>query len=163
MNHNALIQVSLKIILRNKKGETLLLKVSEEDKSIPDYHDFPGGRIHQSEMNMPLAKAFAREVGEELGNKVKYELKEVPVAIGRHCYFSKKYKADKYVFWILFEGAYKSGEIRLSEEHVEYKWVKLTKANFRRYFTNRGGYEVAENYFLKKFSKLRIRPIRRVI
>lgn len=159
MNPNAFVQVSLKIILRNKKGETLLLRVSEEDRSIPDYYDFPGGRIHQSEMKMPLSKTFAREVGEELGKKVKYELKEVPVAIGRHCYFSKKYKEDRYVFWILFEGAYKGGEIKLSEEHVEYKWVKLTKANFRKYFTNRGGREVAENYFLKKFSGRKIGTI----
>lgn len=155
-NLNALVQVSLKIILRNKKGETLILKVSEGDRSIPDYYDFPGGRIHQAEMKTPLVKAFAREVREEVGSKVKYELKEVPVAIGRHQYFSRKDKENKYLFWILFEGIYKGGEIKLSEEHVEYKWVKLTKRNFRKYFTNRGGSEVAENYFLKKFSKDKI-------
>jgi 8-oxo-dGTP pyrophosphatase MutT (NUDIX family) len=154
MNPNANVEVSLKIILRNKKGEILLLK-NPDGRSMSGSYDLPGGRIHQAEMKTPLAKAFAREVREEMGSKVKYDLKEVPVAIGRHYYDSRSKKGRQYLFWLLFEGVYKGGEIKLSEEHGEYRWVKLTKANFRKYFM-RGGLEAMENYFLKKLSKDKI-------
>jgi 8-oxo-dGTP pyrophosphatase MutT (NUDIX family) len=155
MNPNASTEVSLKIILRNKKGEVLLLK-NPDSSSLAGSFDLPGGRIHQAEMKAPLAKAFAREVREELGSKVKYDLKEVPVAIGRHWYDSRSKKERQYIFWLLFEGIYRGGEIKLSEEHEEYRWVKLTKANYRKYFV-RGALEGMENYFFKKFSKDKMR------
>lgn len=154
MNPNANTEVSLKIILRNKKGEVLLLK-NPDTHAMAGYYDLLGGRIHQAEMRTPLAKAFAREVREEVGSKVKYELKEVPVAIGRHHYYSRSKNREQYLFLILFEGVYKGGEIKLSEEHSEYKWVKLTKKNLKKYFMQ-GGLETIENYFFKKFSKKKI-------
>lgn len=154
MNPNANVEVSLKMILKNKKGEILLLR-NPDTHAMAGYYDLPGGRIHQSEMRQPLAKAFAREVREEVGDKVRYELKEVPVAIGRHYYISRSKKGKTYLFWILFEGVYKGGEIRLSGEHIEYRWVKLTKSNFKQYFI-RGGIETIENYLFKRFSKDKI-------
>lgn len=138
-------QVSLKIILKNKKGEVLLLKMVDGG-SMAGYYDFPGGRIKKNEVSQSLKKAIKREVAEEVGDKVKYVLNEAPVAVARH-YLPKK---DRYLFWILFEAKYRSGTIKISDEHLDYLWTNLTKKNYKKYFI-RGPLEGAHNYLFKKF------------
>jgi len=64
----AIYQVALKIFLRN--GRNVLFLKDDKGK-----WDLPGGRIDTVESKVPLEKILAREVGEELGRKVKYDLK----------------------------------------------------------------------------------------
>ena len=80
-----LFQVSLKLILKNKKGEILALKLPKTS-SMAGYCDLPGGRINADEINMPPEKIIKRESLEEIG-KVKYSLKK-PTSVGWHSYIS---------------------------------------------------------------------------
>ena len=143
-NHNPhLFQVSLKLILKNKKGEILILKLPQ-NSSMAGYYDLPGGRINSEEIKMPCDKIIKREIREELG-KIKYSLKKA-ISIGWHSYFSSANNKKKYLLFILFEGLYLSGKIILSEEHTDYKWEKLNKRNISKYFT-KGLLRGLKNYF----------------
>jgi len=86
MDKKANFQVALKVILKNGKGEILILKVPDSSQ-MPNYYEFPGGRIEKSEIALPFKKIIKREIEEELGHNVKYKLECSPVAIGRHFSF----------------------------------------------------------------------------
>ena len=79
-NHNPhLFQASLKLVLKNKKGEILALKLPKTS-SMAGYYDLPGGRINAEEIKISPEKIIGRESLEEIG-KVKYSLKK-PVSVG---------------------------------------------------------------------------------
>lgn len=71
----ALLQVSLKILLRDGK-KVLLTKGYEGDI------DLPGGRIGVGEEETQLEDIIAREVREELGQGVKFKL-GLPLFVNR--------------------------------------------------------------------------------
>ena len=145
-NHDPyLFQVSLKLILKNRKGEILILKMPK-DSSMAGYYDLPGGRINSEELKKPYDEIFRREVTEEIGESIKYRLSKRPVSISRHPYFSHKLQKEMYIFFIFFEALYLTGKIKISNEHIGYKWLKLNKKDLSRYFT-RGLYEGLNNYF----------------
>ena len=146
---NANFEVSLKVILKNKKGEILLLKTSERS-SLRGSYDLLGGRIREKEIKGSFRKIITREIREEIGGAVKYKLNEVPVAVGRHYYFSKRQRKVQYIFWVFFEATYRGGKIDISPEHAGYEWVKLNKRNYKKYFI-KGALEGMENYFLGSF------------
>jgi ADP-ribose pyrophosphatase YjhB (NUDIX family) len=140
-----LFQVSLKIILKNKKGEILVLAMPK-NSSMAGFYDVPGGRINSDELKMSYEKIFKREVAEEVGKSVKYRLIKRPVSISRHPYFSAKFQKEMYIIFIFFEATYLSGKIKTSSEHIGYQWLKLDKKNVSKYFA-RGLYEGFKNYF----------------
>lgn len=142
--------VSLKLILKNKQGEILLLK-EPEDSSMAGYYDLPGGRVTRGEINTSLRKIIKREIAEEIGNQIKYLLKEVPVAVGRHVYYSKRFHRDQHLYWIVFEATYLSGKINVSSEHKEHSWIKITKRNYQKYFI-RGPLDSMYNYLFHKLA-----------
>ena len=144
---NADFHVAVKIILKNKKGEILGLKMPD-DSSMAGYYDLLGGRIREKEIEKPFGEIIKREVSEEIGREVKYRIQGVPAAIARHSYFSKVRQKNKYIFWVFFEGKYLSGKIKISSEHKEYKWLMLDKKNLKKYFT-RGPLEGMSHYVLK--------------
>ncbi len=141
---NAEYEVSLKVILKNKKGQILLLKMPNTS-SMAEYYDLLGGRIKESEKVTSFRKIIKREIKEEVGSKIKYTLSEIPVAIGHHTYFSKIDKKEKYIFWVVFEATYQSGNVKISKEHSQYRWVNVTKNNLQNYFT-RGPLEVMKHH-----------------
>lgn len=138
---NKLFQVSLKVILKNEKGEILILKVPDES-SMAGFYDFPGGRIKEDEIEVPFEKIISREIAEELGENIEYEIKIKPVAVARH------FSSSGHLFWIFFEALYKDGEIKLSDEHRGYRWEKLNKENLDKFFI-KGPLEGMKNYFNK--------------
>ena len=96
-NHNPhLFQVSLKLILKNKKGEVLILKLPQ-NSSMTGYYDLPGGRINSEEIKISPDKIIKRESLEEIG-KVKYALKK-PVSVGWHSYISSKSDKEKHILF----------------------------------------------------------------
>lgn len=109
-NTHAYYQVALKILLK-KDDNFLFLKVG-------DKFDLPGGRIDENEHDVELTKIMEREVCEELGPKLKYQLGEPILHFRRH--FPKK---DLHVFIIVFKADYLSGEIVLSDEHSGFEWI----------------------------------------
>jgi len=143
---HALFQVSLKLIVKNRKGEFLLLK-NPDSSSMPGYYDLAGGRIKIHEIATSFRKVIDREVKEELGKDVKYQLIESPVAIGRHPPSSPE---KPYMLWVFFVAEYLSGKITVSEEHVNYVWAKLNKNNLKKYFI-KGPLEGMKSYFSGKY------------
>lgn len=126
----ALHQVSLKVFLKNEKGEILLMK-GVFHGTFAGFYDFPGGRINADEMIVATMDILMREVREELGD-VKISVDPKPASYGRillESQFTEEKSGDVGVFYLFFEATYLSGEIKISDEHLEYKWVKLTDKN----------------------------------
>lgn len=144
-NEYQLFQVSIKVFLQNKAGETLLL-TSPKDSLMSGFCDLPGGRIDQSEMKLPFTEILRREVAEELGDAVHYTLNsERPVAAARHNFWSRRAESEMWVLQLYFSAKYVGGEVKISDEHAGYKWVVLTKENAKQYFV-RGLLAGVENY-----------------
>ncbi|MDD5433235.1 MAG: NUDIX hydrolase [Candidatus Pacebacteria bacterium] len=127
-------QVSLKLFLKNNEGEVLCLKAARG--GIYDgFYDLPGGRIHLDEFKDPLEKIIKREVQEEVGN-IEFELNLKPVALGRNENPKKEGPLGGFVHIlnIFFKANFKCGEIKISDEHRNFKWIKLEKDNLEKYF-----------------------------
>ena len=107
----AVFQVSLKVLVRN--GEKVLLTKESED-----IIDLPGGRVDRGEENIPLEDIIAREISEELGKDLKFRLGQV-LFVNR----VDRTKEDRWVFHVVFDAEYISGDITLSSEHTSYEWV----------------------------------------
>ena len=144
-DNNKYFQISLKVIIKNKLGQMLLLKLPE-NSSMAGYYDFPGGYIRTKDINENFETVTKREIKEELGNDFKYTLKMSPISIGRHQTISKSDRKKKDVVWIFFEGLYKGGKIRISEEHTGYEWTYLKKSQLEKYF-RKGALDGMNNYF----------------
>jgi len=146
---NAVFEVSLKLVVKDANNRILLLKVPDNNQ-MAGYFDLPGGRINESEKSQSLKTAIQRELVEELGSNVQLEIKETPVAVGRHGYISKDTGEERWIFWVLFEALYKGGEIQISSEHKEYEWLEVNAKNLSELFT-RGPLEAMSNYITGVF------------
>ena len=131
-----LCQISLKLLLKNKRGEILALKAVPHG-SFAGFYDLPGGRIDVNEFKTNFADIISREVTEELG-AVKYKLKPKTVATGRHIIppFLTKTSKETHVLYLLFEADFLGGEIKTSNEHLGYTWLNLKKIEPAKYFTS---------------------------
>lgn len=129
-----LYQVSLKVIMKNTKGEVLGLR--EVDKgSMKGYFDLPGGRIDADEFYIPFDEIIKREIREEVGD-VYYTLNNSPVALGRHLIPSHLTSSGKNinVIYIFFEAKYLKGEIEINDEHLGFEWIEISKIKLEDYF-----------------------------
>jgi 8-oxo-dGTP diphosphatase len=105
--------ISVYAILRNEKGEFLLLRRSENSHSNPGKWDLPGGKLGQEET---LGEAVAREVWEETGISI------VPGEIAGYVTFELP---EKKVIAIVYNEGYVIADVKLSYEHTEYAWISL--------------------------------------
>jgi 8-oxo-dGTP diphosphatase len=100
--------------LKNQDGKYLvLLRNAKQNAQAGEHWDIPGGRI---EKGTTLIENLRREIKEETG----LELIEEPKLIATQDIF----KPDKHVVRLTYTGK-ANGEIILSEEHIEYRWVSL--------------------------------------
>lgn len=74
--------ISLKVFLKNKKWETLILKTPDSSSYEWNY-DLPWGRIDEDEFYVDLLDILDREIKEEVWN-IKYKVNNKPVAVSRH-------------------------------------------------------------------------------
>lgn len=129
-------QVSLKIFLKNKKGQVLILKAAD-DGIYKGFYDLPGGRINLDEFEAPFEKIIRREIKEEIGD-LDFDLSLRPVALGRS--FNSRNESPLggpvHLLNIFFEAQYKSGEIKISDEHLGFRWEKLREQNLEKIFTS---------------------------
>ncbi len=112
------LQVGVKILLENEEGKFLVLRRNPEKypwSKDKDSHDIIGGRITTG---IPLMQNLRREVKEEVGLK----LKEKPELISAQDII--KPDQDKHVIRLTYLGI-AEGEVKLSEEHSEYKWMDV--------------------------------------
>ncbi|MDP4007281.1 MAG: NUDIX hydrolase [bacterium] len=119
----ALFHISLKILLRDGE-KVLLLKAQEGDI------DLPGGRIDIGEENISLPSVIVREVNEELGKNLQFRL-------GDQLFTCTVFGHNEsyWIFTIVYDAEYISGDIILSDEHASYEWVdprsyELKRENF---------------------------------
>lgn len=133
---NDFYQVSLKVILKNEKGEILALG-GLAGGSYDCFYDLPGGRIDKNEFNVKLPEIISREIKEEIGD-IEFSLNEAPVAVGRHLlkpHISFE-SEDTHVLYLFFEAQYLGGEISTSDEHDGFKWLDLGTIKSEDYFTS---------------------------
>lgn len=105
--------VSIYAILRNEKGEFLLLRRSENSRSNPRKWDLPGGKLIRGET---LEEAVVREVWEETGISI------VPGEISGYTIFELP---EKKVIAAIYDGGYIIADVKLSYKHIEYAWISL--------------------------------------
>ncbi|HEX9804773.1 MAG TPA: NUDIX domain-containing protein [Candidatus Dojkabacteria bacterium] len=97
--------------LIKKDGKFLILKRASHEKAFPDYWDLPGGG---AEINEQPYQTAEREAEEEAGIDI-----EITGFINSYCAEYMRYWAHASIF----EAEYVSGEITLSDEHSDFKWV----------------------------------------
>lgn len=133
----ATYHVGLKILLR--RGEEFLFLIDAVGK----HFDFPGGRIDNVEHDIPLEEVIAREVGEELGEEIKYKLGKPVFQFRRH--FESK---GLHIFLTVYEAEYLSGNIKLSAEHSNFQWIDPHKNDLKEeQFFCKEEYLAFKNYF----------------
>lgn len=125
-----LYNVSLKLFLKNEKGEILVMKTLAELNKQSKY-DVPGGRINEDEFAIPFEQILRREVSEELGDEIMLEISSNPVALGRkkdHITIGRKksqIQSNKTtsILFVFFEGKYCGGKIKVNEEYCGFDWI----------------------------------------
>jgi 8-oxo-dGTP diphosphatase len=105
--------VAAKAIVVNGGGEVLLIRRSPRSSTDPGCWDLPGGKMDAREL---LADTLVREVGEETGLTVS-------AAEARPFHVSNFVKEPFWVTCVTFACPSFEGEVRLSVEHVEHRWV----------------------------------------
>lgn len=129
-------QVSLKLLLKNNNGEVLALKAADNG-SYAGYYDLPGGRIDADEFGVDFAEIIEREIKEEIGN-IEVKVNSKPVGVGRHLIPASITSSGKdiQILYLFFEAEYLSGEINISNEHTNFKWLSLKDIKLNEYFTS---------------------------
>lgn len=98
-------------------------------KDIAGKWDLPGGRVSPDEFNMSFERILERELEEELGKNIKYRNNGI-VCLFRHQRreVTEKGEPEKRILILGFEVEYLDGNIALSDEHAEYRWVNFDEA-----------------------------------
>lgn len=108
------LQVGVKALIQNDRGEYLLLRRSQVMENEVEAHwDIPGGRIEPEE---PLEQALRREIKEETGLDTAGD----PVLLKAQDIFVEK--ADLHVVRLTYS-LRGSGDVTISDEHQEMRWV----------------------------------------
>lgn len=136
-----IFMISLKILLRNGKNECLIMESPDFALRFKSKYDLPGGRIKDNEVETSFHKLINREIREEVGVKIKYKLRQDPVSLMKY-----RFKDGRCILYILFEAKYLGGEIKLSEEHISYKWQKINNKNINKIFHPKLA-KLLKNYF----------------
>lgn len=106
-------KVAVHALIR-KGDKCLLTRRSKNDDYRPGYWDVPGGTI---EFGEDIIKALKRELKEEIGINVK-----IGKPIFVYNYLSGEYRHQ---FMIVYRCDFLSGDIKLSKDHDEYRWVSV--------------------------------------
>ncbi|MES2437128.1 MAG: hypothetical protein V4519_03870 [Patescibacteria group bacterium] len=123
--------VAVKVFLE-KDGKFLVMKDNFGD------WDLPGGRIKKDEFDAPFESIIARKMSQEVGSNLAYEL-EKPLVFLRH----ERVEATEgnptvRIFAIGYPATWKSGDVQLSERHVEMLWADIKTFKPEEYF--KGGW-----------------------
>lgn len=122
--------ISLKVFLKNKNWKVLILKTPDSSTFHWKY-DFPWGRIDEGEFYTDLLDILDREIKEEVWN-IKYDINNKVVAVARHRAQYETHKEDR--FYPFYEANILDWSIDISDEHNNFKWVKLEDIILEDYF-----------------------------
>ena len=104
--------LAVKGVIRNGKGQILVLKRSDQDDHKPGVWETPGGGVDTEEAPQ---KALEREVMEETGLAI---IVKEPFNV-----FTFRKDTGEFKVGITFLCDFKEGEVKLSHEHTEYAWI----------------------------------------
>ena len=108
--------------------------------------DFPGGKIQEGEAKSgdteSLVRALQREVMEETGLLI--EVSD-PFAVWYHVFPSNHRNSGKVVYLVAFRCEYVSGEVKLSNEHNNFRW--LNKDDYKEVDDRSNYFDVLRKYF----------------
>jgi 8-oxo-dGTP diphosphatase len=108
------IKVFQKVIIVDTEGRVLAVKRSARDRRRANCWDLPGGNFEKGER---LSESIRREVKEEVSIEID-DLRTV---------YADSFKAETDtevdMIAIIYSAKYTGGEIKLSHEHSECKWV----------------------------------------
>lgn len=99
--------------------------------------DFPGGKIQQGER--VLSEALKREVREETGLEI-----EVGQPFVAWWTDSRKFPGKR-IFLVGYRCQYQSGEVILSSEHNNFKWINAS--NYGQLDNDNPYFKIVETYF----------------
>ena len=103
--------LSVKVVIRDKAGQCLLLKRSLSSKGSPGKWEFPGGK---AELEEKFDEALFREVTEETG---------LTISLQRVAGAAEFELPTRKIAYLIMEARLESGEVRLSSEHIDFIWV----------------------------------------
>lgn len=149
-----LFQSSQKLLLHHSgKDAFLLVRVADGESSFVKKYglwDFPGGRIDVGES---LEASLRREIGEEIG-EVRSDAPSVVAA------FLAEY-SGKRVLTIGVVASFDSGDIVLSSEHDEYRWVTAEDVaqgeeygEIAKYFVSQAAKRLKEREYLNDAKRI---------
>jgi 8-oxo-dGTP diphosphatase len=95
-----------------REGKYLILLRSPKAKFFPEHWDFPGGKLEENESPK---EGIKREVIEETGLNV-----EIGEVVGIYEMNLEPDVVHKFTVYSVLED---TGEVKLSHEHTEFKWV----------------------------------------
>lgn len=104
--------LAVKGLIRNPEGKILVLKRSDHDDHKPGVWETPGGGIDHEQ---PPQEALEREILEETGLTV---IVKEPFNV-----FTFRKDTGEFKVGITFLCDWVSGEVRLSDEHTEYRFI----------------------------------------
>lgn len=106
-------EVSLKAFIV-RDGRALLLREADTG-----WWELPGGRIDVGEEMLPHSDVLAREIAEELGPDVRIEATDAAVSWVR-----RRPTDGVFLFLMARVCIFAGGEMRLSDEHDDIRWVR---------------------------------------
>jgi 8-oxo-dGTP diphosphatase len=104
-------RLSMKVVILNDEGKCLLIRRSMNSKGNPGKWDFPGGKVDQGET---FDEGLFREV---------YEETKLRISLERPLTVVESESPTNRVIYLFMEGKLVEGEVILSEEHEDHKWI----------------------------------------
>ena len=113
--------IAVTAIIENERNEILLIK-RNPNSEYPNYWEDVGGRLKQSEIP---EDGLRREIKEETGLS---EIKIVKPLTIFHTFRNGIRKAENELIGIAYWCKTKATEVKISDEHTEFKWLPVEEA-----------------------------------
>lgn len=117
--------VGLKAFLR-QEGSFLALK-----DAYSDFWGLPGGRVEGSEIDQPVTECLRRELLEELGLNIRFEIENVFDVTQFRVDAKNTLMPNLNLFLVFYQARFLGGEIVINEESTKREW--LTAQSYRDY------------------------------
>jgi 8-oxo-dGTP diphosphatase len=103
--------IATKAIIKNKDNKFLVIFKSDIEEISPNEIDLPGGRLKFGES---FEDGLKREIMEELG---------ITIEVLKLSRAWTMIKDDLHLVGLTFLANYVSGDIKLSQEHINFQWI----------------------------------------